>query len=210
MRDYTITKYKKVIDIAMQKSFKDGFITRSDFDVLAEEHKMTHTIATYLQRMNIIQRIDANKFHFVRPVTVVDIKEMGAMQMSANIRNRQKRSQNTKQMTIETSVTKVNEHQESDEFAAKMMAYLESRGFKVTKDRLDFPINTYKGSIRSLSGRPKIADEIDELDRVIIRMKKSESDHIRLAYRAGYGAGQSGRYLTADEYMKNEYNDFAS
>jgi len=202
MRDYTITKYKKVIDIAMQKSFKDGFITRSDFDVLAEEHKMTHTIATYLQRMNIIQRIDANKFHFVRPVTVVDIKEMGAMQMSANIRNRQKRSQNTKQMTIETSVPKVNEHQESDEFAAKMMAYLESKGFKVTKEKLNFPITSYKGSIKGL-----VANVYEgEFNKLVSKLSQSESDHIRLAYRSG----QSGKYNTPEEYMKNEYNDFTS
>jgi len=206
MRDYTITKYKKVIDIAMQKSFKDGFITRSDFDVLAEEHKMTHTIATYLQRMNIIQRIDANKFHFVRPVTVVDIKEMGAMQMSANIRNRQKRSQNTKQMAIETSVPKVNEHQESDEFAAKMMAYLESKGFKVTKEKLNFPITAYKGSIKAL-----VANVYEgEFNKLVSKLAEMEIDHIRIAYRAGYEAGQSGRYLTADEYIKNEYNDFTS
>jgi len=202
MRDYTITKYKKVIDIAMQKSFKDGFITRSDFDVLAEEHKMTHTIATYLQRMNIIQRIDANKFHFVRPVTVVDIKEMGAMQMSANIRNRQKRSQNTKQMTIETSVPKVNEHQESDEFAAKMMAYLESKGFKVIKEKLNFPITAYKGSIKAL-----VANVYEgEFNKLVSKLAEMESDHIRIAYRAG----QSGKYKTPEEYMKNEYNDFTS
>jgi hypothetical protein len=202
MRDYTITKYKKVIDIAMQKSFKDGFITRSDFDVLAEEHKMTHTIATYLQRMNIIQRIDANKFHFVRPVTVVDIKEMGAMQMSANIRNRQKRSQNTKQMTIETSVPKVNEHQESDEFAAKMMAYLESKGFKVTKEKLNFPITAYKGSIKALAASVYEG----EFNKLVSKLAEMESDHIRIAYRAG----QSGKYNTPEEYMKNEYNDFTS
>jgi hypothetical protein len=198
MRDYTITKYKKVIDIAMQKSFKDGFITRSDFDVLAEEHKMTHTIATYLQRMNIIQRIDANKFHFVRPVTVVDIKEMGAMQMSANIRNRQKRSQNTKQMAIETSVQKVNEHQESDEFAAKMMAYLESKGFKVTKEKLNLPVVTYVGAITSEQspGAHKTSQEV----------AKIEIKHIMMAYEAG----QIGKYKTPEEYMKNEYNDFTS
>jgi hypothetical protein len=198
MRDYTITKYKKVIDIAMQKSFKDGFITRSDFDVLAEEHKMTHTIATYLQRMNIIQRIDANKFHFVRPVTVVDIKEMGAMQMSANIRNRQKRSQNTKQMTIETSVPKVNEHQESDEFAAKMMAYLESKGYKVTKEKLTLPVSIYKGTITSV-----ISPLVHHMTQEVGKM---EIDHIKIAYRAG----QSNKYNTAEEYIKNEYYDFTS
>jgi hypothetical protein len=207
MRDYTITKYKKVIDIAMQKSFKDGFITRSDFDVLAEEHKMTHTIATYLQRMNIIQRIDANKFHFVRPVTVVDIKEMGAMQMSANIRNRQKRSQNTKQMTIETSVPKVNViTTDSDEFARQAMAYLESKGFKVTKEKFIFPIQTYKSGLKALTSDLN-EYKFSNLLNLIVKM---EEEHIRMAYRAGYEAGQSGRYLTAEEYMKNEYNDFAS
>jgi hypothetical protein len=199
MRDYTITKYKKVIDIAMQKSFKDGFITRSDFDVLAEEHKMTHTIATYLQRMNIIQRIDANKFHFVRPVTVVDIKEMGAMQMSANIRNRQKRSQNTKQMKIETSVPNVNViTTDSDEFARQAMAYLESRGFKVTKEKLTLPVVTYKGTITSVIS-PLVHHMTQEVGYMEIK-------HIMMAYYAG----QIGKYKTPEEYMKNEYNDFAS
>jgi len=199
MRDYTITKYKKVIDIAMQKSFKDGFITRFDFDVLAEEHKMTHTIATYLQRMNIIQRIDANKFHFVRPVTVVDIKEMGAMQMSANIRNRQKRSQNTKQMTIETSVPKVNViTTDSDEFARQAMAYLESRGFKVTKEKLTIPIATYISTITSAM--------TPNLQHLIEKVGHMETKHIMIAY----DAGRSCKYNTPEEYMKNEYNDFAS
>ena len=203
MRDYTINKYKKVIDIAMQKSLTDGFITRSDFDVLAEEHKMTHTIATYLQRMNIIQRIDANKFHFVRPVTVPDIKEMGAMQMKANIRNREKRFKNAKQMSIEPITSNFPD---SDDFAAKMMAYLESRGFKVTKEKLNFPIKTYMGGIRALTGRNKIIDEIGELDTVINQVAKMERDHIYMAYRAC----ESGKYKSPDQYLKDEYNDFTA
>jgi hypothetical protein len=199
MRENTITKYKNVIDIAMHQSFRVGFITRSDFDVLAEKHKMTHTIATYLQRMNIIQRIDANRFKFVRPVTVVDIKEMGAMQMSANIRNRQKRSQNTKQMTIETSVPKVNViTTDSDEFARQAMAYLESRGFKVTKEKLTLPIATYRGTITSAM--------TPNLQHLIEKVGHMETKHIMMAY----DAGRSCKYNTPEEYMKNEYNDFAS
>jgi hypothetical protein len=109
-------------------------------------------------------------------------------------------------MAIETSVQKVNEHQESDDFAAKAMAYLESRGFKVTKEKLNFPITAYKGSIKALAASVYEG----EFNKLVSKLAEMESDHIRIAYRAGYEAGQSGRYLTADEYMKNEYNDFTS
>ena len=203
MREYTINKYKKVIDIAMRKSLTDGFITRSDFDALTKEYKMTHTIGTYLERLNVIKRIDVNKFHFIRPVTVPDIKEMGAMQMTANIRNRQKNRKNEKQMTIETSAPKVNViTTDSDEFARQAMAYLESRGFKVTKEKFIFPIQTYKSGIKALTSN--VYD--DKFSNLVNLIAKMEIEHIRMAYRAG----ESGTYKSPEQYLKDEYNDFAA
>ena len=91
---------------------------------------------------------------------------------------------------------------DSDEFARQAMAYLESKGFKVTKEKLTLPVVTYVGTITSAqspSGH-KATREVG----------KMEIDHICKAYRAGYEAGQSGKYNTPEEYMRNEYNDFAS
>ena len=87
---------------------------------------------------------------------------------------------------------------DSDEFARQAMAYLESKGFKVTKEKLTLPVVTYKGTFSSQLGIRNI--------HIVDVVSKMEIDHIMVAYRSG----QSGRYLTAEEYMKNEYNDFAS
>jgi hypothetical protein len=87
---------------------------------------------------------------------------------------------------------------DSDEFARQAMAYLESKGFKVTKEKLTLPVVTYVGTITSAqspSGH-KATQEVG----------KMEIKHIMMAY----DAGRSCKYNTADEYMKNEYNDFAS
>ena len=78
---------------------------------------------------------------------------------------------------------------DSDEFARQAMAYLESRGFKVTKEKLTLPVVTYVGTITSAQ----------ELGRM-------ETKHIMMAY----DAGRSCKYNTPEEYMKNEYNDFTS
>ena len=91
---------------------------------------------------------------------------------------------------------------DSDEFARQAMAYLESKGFKVTKEKLNFPITAYKGSIKALTANVYES----EFNWLVSKLAQSESDHIRIAYRAG----QSGKYNTPEEYMKNEYNDFAS
>ena len=87
---------------------------------------------------------------------------------------------------------------DSDEFARQAMVYLESRGFKVTKEKLNLPVVTYVGtftSAQSPSGH-KATQEVGHL----------EIKHIMMAY----GAGQSGKYNTPEEYMKNEYNDFTA
>ena len=95
---------------------------------------------------------------------------------------------------------------DSDEFARQAMAYLESKGFKVIKDKLNFPIKTYMGGIRALTGRNKIIDEIGELDKVINQVAKMERDHIYMAYRAC----ESGKYKSPEQYIKDEYNDFTA
>ena len=94
---------------------------------------------------------------------------------------------------------------DSDEFARQAMAYLESKGFKVTKEKLSLPILAHRIGLANFRYDTRLDIEI-----FIKSLSESESTHICKAYRAGYEAGQSGRYLTADEYMKNEYNDFTS
>jgi hypothetical protein len=72
----------------------------------------------------------------------------------------------------------------------------------VTKEKLNFPITSYKGGVKAL-----VANVYEgEFNKLVSKLAQSESDHIRLAYRAG----QSEKYNTPEEYMKNEYNDFAS
>jgi len=87
---------------------------------------------------------------------------------------------------------------DSDEFARQAMAYLESRGFKVTKEKLTLPIATYRVTIASAL--------TPNLQQLIEKVGHMETKHIMIAY----GVGQSGKYNTAEEYMKNEYNDFTS
>jgi TolA-binding protein len=91
---------------------------------------------------------------------------------------------------------------DSDEFARQAMAYLESRGFKVTKEKLTLPVVTYKGTFSSQLGIRNI--------HIVDVVSKMEIDHICKAYRAGYEAGQSGKYKTAEQYLADEYNDFTS
>jgi len=87
---------------------------------------------------------------------------------------------------------------DSDEFARQAMAYLESRGFKVTKEKLTLPIATYRGTITSAM--------TPNLQHLIEKVGHMETKHIMMAY----DAGRSCKYNTPEEYMKNEYNDFAS
>jgi hypothetical protein len=91
---------------------------------------------------------------------------------------------------------------DSDEFARQAMAYLESKGFKVTKEKLTLPVVTYKRTFPSQVGNHNI--------HMVDVVSKMEIDHICKAYRSGYEAGQSGRYLTAEQYLADEYNDFTS
>lgn len=85
---------------------------------------------------------------------------------------------------------------DSDEFARQAMAYLESRGFKVTKEKLNLPVVIYRGPNPSLP--PSVRQATQEVGHLEIK-------HIMMAY----GVGQSGKYNTPEEYMKHEYNDFA-
>jgi hypothetical protein len=87
---------------------------------------------------------------------------------------------------------------DSDEFARQAMRYLENRGFKVTKEKLTLPIATYRGTITSAM--------TPNLQHLIEKVGHMETKHIMMAY----DAGRSCKYNTPEEYMKNEYNDFAS
>ena len=77
MRDYTIAKYKEVIDIAMRKSLRDGFILRSYFEALAKNFKMSYAILTYLQRLDVIKKIGENKFGSVNKKVNLCVNKKG-------------------------------------------------------------------------------------------------------------------------------------
>ena len=87
---------------------------------------------------------------------------------------------------------------DSDEFAAQAMAYLESRGFKVTKAKHNLPVVTYKNTITSV-----LTPLHHHMFKTVGQM---EFEHIRMAYRAC----ESGKYKSAEQYLKDEYNDFTS
>ncbi len=87
---------------------------------------------------------------------------------------------------------------DSDEFARQAMAYLESRGFKVTKEKHNLPVVTYKGTITSV---------LTPLHHHMFQtVGKMEIEHIRMAYRAA----ESGKYKSPEQYIKDEYNDFTA
>jgi len=207
MKNSTIDRYRSAIIELIDTKAEFGYVSRDHFNDVTIKHKITRALPTYLQRVNVIEKAGKNRFKFIKSPTIGDIKSIGKIVFTDNALNKRKNKPNNKQknaeqMAIETSVHKVNEHQESDDFAAKAMAYLESRGFKVTKEKLTFPIATYKGSIKAL-----VANVYEgEFYKLVSKLAQSESDHIRLAYRSG----QSGKYNTPEEYMKNEYNDFTS
>ena len=94
---------------------------------------------------------------------------------------------------------------DSDEFARQAMAYLESRGFKVTKEKLTLPILAIRIGLENPHYDTRLDSEI-----FIKSIAESESTHICKAYRAGYEAGQSEKYKTAEQYLADEYNDFTS
>lgn len=85
---------------------------------------------------------------------------------------------------------------ESDDFAAKAMEYLEKRGFKVTKDKFDLPVVTNAKHNLSPSEYYVRRDMIKEI-------AENEIRHIRDAFIEG----QEGRYKNVDEFMKHKYND---
>ena len=87
---------------------------------------------------------------------------------------------------------------DSDEFARQAMAYLESRGFKVTKQKHNLPVVTFRRTITPLLS-PLQQGNIQEIAQM-------ERDHIYMAYRAG----ESGTYKSPEQYLKDEYNDFTA
>jgi len=207
MKNTTIDRYRNAIIELIETKAEFGYVSRDHFNDVTTRHKITRALPTYLQRVNVIEKAGKNRFKFIKAPTIGDIKSIGKIVFTDNALNKRKNKPNNKQknaeqMAIETPVQKVNEHQSSDDFAAQAMAYLESRGFKVTKEKLTLPIATYKGSIKAL-----VANVYEgEFNKLVSKLAQSESDHIRLAYRSG----QSGKYNTPEEYMKNEYNDFTS
>ena len=94
---------------------------------------------------------------------------------------------------------------DSDEFARQAMAYLESKGFKVTKEKLTLPVVGHRIGLESLC-----CDLHLDSKTFINSIAQTEASHICKAYRAGYEAGQSEKYKTAEQYLADEYNDFAS
>lgn len=205
MRDYTITKYKNAISELMNRASEnnDGIVNRIDFNNLSRVNKITKAMPIYLEKLNIIEQVERNKYKFIKAPTVADIKKIGILQAMGNINYKENKLKNAEQMSIETSVPNVNViTTDSDEFARQAMAYLESRGFKVTKDRLNLPIVTYKGSIKAITAN---AYECD-LGTLVLKLAKMERDHIYLAYRAC----ESGKYKSAEQYLKDEYNDFTA
>ena len=201
MREYTITKYKNAISELMNKASEnnDGIVNRIDFNNLSRVNKITKAMPIYLEKLNIIEQVERNKYKFIKAPTVADIKKIGILQAMGNINYKENKLKNEKQMTIETSVPNVNViTTDSDEFARQAMAYLESRGFKVTKQKHNLPIVTYKRTITSA---------LSTLEQNILHeVGKMEIEHIRMAYRAG----ESGTYKSPDQYLKDEYNDFTA
>jgi hypothetical protein len=204
MKNTTIDRYRNAIIELIETKAEFGYVSRDHFNDVTKRHKITRALPTYLQRVNVIEKAGKNRFKFIKSPTVGDIKSIGKIVFTDNALNKRKGKQNNKlknaeQMTIETSVPKVNViTTDSDEFARQAMAYLESKGFKVTKEKLNLPVVTYVGAITSEQspGAHKTSQEV----------AKIEIKHIMMAY----GVGQSGKYKTPEEYMKNEYNDFAS
>ena len=205
MRDYTITKYKNAISELMNKASEnnDGIVNRIDFNNLSRVNKITKAMPIYLEKLNIIEQVERNKYKFIKAPTVADIKKIGILQAMGNINYKENKLKNATQMSIETSVPNVNViTTDSDEFARQAMAYLESRGFKVTKEKLNIPIATYKSSIKALTAN--LHEE--QLEKLFYALAKMERDHIYLAYRAC----ESGKYKSPEQYLKDEYNDFTA
>ena len=206
MKNTTIDRYRNAIIELIESKAEFGYVSRDDFNCVTTRHKITRALPTYLQRVNVIEKAGKNRFKFIKSPTVGDIKSIGKIVFTDNALNKRKNKPNNKQknaeqMTMETpNVNAIT--LDSDEFARQAMAYLESRGFKVTKEKLTLPVVTYKKTITSA-----ITPLINHMTEVVSKM---EIDHICKAYRAGYEAGQSEKYKTAEQYLADEYNDFAS
>jgi hypothetical protein len=152
--------------------------------------------------VNVIEKAGKNRFKFIKSPTIGDIRSIGKIVFTDNALNKRKnkpnnKSKNAEQMTMETPKVNVITT-DSDEFARQAMAYLESKGFKVTKEKLTLPVVTYKGTITSVIS-PLVHHMTQEVGKMEIK-------HIMMAY----DAGRSCKYNTPEEYMKNEYNDFTS
>jgi hypothetical protein len=204
MKNSTIDRYRNAIIELIDTKAEFGYVSRDHFNDVTIKHKITRALPTYLQRVNVIEKAGKNRFKFIKSPTIGDIRSIGKIVFTDNALNKRKGKQNNKlknaeQMAIETSVPKVNViTTDSDEFARQAMAYLESRGFKVTKEKLTLPIATYRVTIASAL--------TPNLQQLIEKVGHMETKHIMIAY----GVGQSNKYNTAEEYMKNEYNDFTS
>jgi hypothetical protein len=211
MKNTTIDRYRNAIIELIETKAEFGYVSRDHFNDVTIKHKITRALPTYLQRVNVIEKAGKNRFKFIKSPTIGDIKSIGKIVFTDNALNKRKNKPNNKQknaeqMAIETSVPKVNViTTDSDEFARQAMAYLESRGFKVTKEKLSLPILAHRIGLANLRYDTRLDSEI-----FIKSLAESESTHICKAYRAGYEAGQSGKYKTAEQYLADEYNDFTS
>ena len=204
MKNSTIDRYRNAIIELIETKAEHGYVSRDHFNYVTIKHKITRALPTYLQRVNVIEKAGKNRFKFIKSPTVGDIKSIGKIVFTDNALNKRKNKQsnkpkNAEQMSIEASVPKVNViTTDSDEFARQAMAYLESRGFKVTKEKKDLPSVFYKRHITSVLSAHE--------NHMIETVAEWEQEHIRMAYRAG----ESGTYKSPDQYLKDEYNDFAS
>jgi hypothetical protein len=200
MKNSTIDRYRNAIIELIDTKAEFGYVSRDHFNDVTIKHKITRALPTYLQRVNVIEKAGKNRFKFIKAPTVGDIKSIGKIVFTDNALNKRKnkpnnKSKNAEQMTMETPNVNVITT-DSDEFARQAMAYLESRGFKVTKEKLSLPVVTYKGTYSHLSQSVHATKELGHM----------ETKHIMMAY----DAGRSCKYNTPEEYMKNEYNDFTS
>ena len=176
MRDYTITKYKNAISELMNRASEnnDGIVNRIDFNNLSRVNRITKAMPIYLEKLNIIEQVERNKYKFIKAPTVADIKKIGILQAMGNINYKENKLKNAAQMSIETSVPNVNViTTDSDEFARQAMAYLESRGFKVTKQKHNLPVVTFRRTITPLLS-PLQQGNIQEIAQM-------EFEHIRMA-----------------------------
>lgn len=194
MRTQTMDKYKSTIDALYHKLGQKTF-NKHTFDKYLENFKISRAMLNYLKDVDVISHKGRGEYKFARQITYADLQKISEIQKNQEL----KRMQKPTQMTIETSVPKVDViNTDSDEFAAQAMAYLESRGFKVTKEKHNLPVVIYRSTIISALSPLQ--------NHMIQQVGKMEIEHIRMAYRAG----ESGTYKSPEQYLKDEYNDFTA